>query len=139
MPTHVILNWRCRWQDAPSRPSSAAPTTVEADKLTVMAPAKANGAVVKLFKIVDGKLVPAGTKTLENGRATFKKADKNGTTTRSTSPRSCRPATPRRDRTNNHKFAELSQHHLRRGPGRPTSARGLTILHACRRGFRLVA
>jgi hypothetical protein len=49
-----------------------------ADKLTVVAPAKANGAVVKLFKVVGKKLVPAGTKTLKNGKASFTKADKNG-------------------------------------------------------------
>ena len=50
----------------------------KADKLTVVAPKKANGAKVKLFKIVGGKLVPAGTKSLRNGKATFTKADKNG-------------------------------------------------------------
>ncbi len=50
----------------------------EADRLTVTAPKKANGATVKLFKVVNGVLKPAGTKTLRNGTATFKKADKNG-------------------------------------------------------------
>jgi hypothetical protein len=50
----------------------------KADKLTVVAPAKANGAVVKLFKVVGKKLVPAGTKALKNGKASFTKADKNG-------------------------------------------------------------
>jgi hypothetical protein len=48
------------------------------DKLNVVAPAKANGAVVKLFKVVGKKLVPAGTKTLKKGKASFTKADKNG-------------------------------------------------------------
>ncbi len=33
---------------------------------------------MKLFKVVNGKLKPAGTKTLKNGRASFSKADKNG-------------------------------------------------------------
>ena len=47
--------------------------------LTVKAPAKAAGAVVKLFKVVGGKNVPAGTKTLKaNGKVSFSKADKNG-------------------------------------------------------------
>ena len=50
----------------------------DADKLTVTTTKKANGAVVKLFKVVNGKLKPAGTKTLKNGKATFSKADKNG-------------------------------------------------------------
>ncbi len=50
----------------------------KADKLTVVAPKAANGATVKLFKVVRGKLVPAGTKALKNGKASFTKADKNG-------------------------------------------------------------
>jgi hypothetical protein len=50
----------------------------DADKLTVTTTKKANGAVVKLFKVVNGKLKPAGTKTLKNGKASFTKADKNG-------------------------------------------------------------
>ncbi len=50
----------------------------KADRLTVVAPKKANGAKVQLFKVVRGKLVPAGNKVLRNGRASFLKADKNG-------------------------------------------------------------
>jgi hypothetical protein len=47
-----------------------------ADVLTVKAPAKAAGAVVKLFKVVGGKNVPAGTKILKaNGKVSFTKAD----------------------------------------------------------------
>jgi len=50
----------------------------KADRLTVVTSKKANGATVKLFKIVNGKRKAAGTKTLKNGRVTFVKADKNG-------------------------------------------------------------
>jgi hypothetical protein len=49
------------------------------DVLNVVTTPKANGAVAKLFKVIGGKAVPAGTKSLDRaGRATFTKADKNG-------------------------------------------------------------
>ncbi|MDQ4051497.1 MAG: hypothetical protein M3237_02210 [Actinomycetota bacterium] len=50
----------------------------KADGLTVVTSKQANGATVKLFKIVGGKLRSAGTTVLTNGRASFKKADMNG-------------------------------------------------------------
>jgi hypothetical protein len=51
----------------------------EKDVLAVVTKPKADGAVAKLFKIVNGTKVLAGTKTLDaKGRATFTKADKNG-------------------------------------------------------------
>ena len=75
--THVI-QWRSGGPTAITARLRGADNGAKPDKLTVVAPKKANGAVVKLFKVVRGELVLAGRESLKNGRASFTKADKNG-------------------------------------------------------------
>ncbi len=50
----------------------------KADHLNVVAPKKANGATVKLFRLVGKRMRPVGTMVLTNGRAKFVIADRNG-------------------------------------------------------------
>ena len=50
----------------------------KADHLNVVAPKKANGAKVKLFRLVGKRMRPVGTTVLTNGRAKFVIADRNG-------------------------------------------------------------